>query len=69
MVDLAGLQRQIYKVEGINIDVVQFVHSKKKVLDKLRYPEYPYTEKFNGPIEQLVPTRIVPILEQEVIEE
>ena len=69
MVNASELTAQIQKVEGVTVDIVQFMGQKRRILDKLRYPEYPYTTKFNGPVEQMVQQRIIPILQQETIEE
>lgn len=69
MVTAAELTAQILKVEGVTVDIVQFMGHKRRILDKLRYPEYPYTEKFNGPIEQLIQQRIIPLIQQETVEE
>ena len=69
MVNASELTAQIQKVEGVTVDIVQFMGQKRRILDKLRYPEYPYTTKFNGPVEQMVQQRIIPILQQETVEE
>ena len=69
MVNASELTAQIQQVEGVTVDIVQFMGQKRRILDKLRYPEYPYTTKFNGPVEQMVQQRIIPILQQETIEE
>lgn len=69
MVNASELTAQIQKVEGVTVDIVQFMGQKRRILDKLRYPEYPYTTKFNGPVEQMVQQRVIPILQQETIEE
>lgn len=69
MVNASELTAQIQKVEGVTVDIVQFMGQKRRILDKLRYPEYPYTTKFNGPVEQMVQQRVIPILQQETVEE
>ena len=69
MVNASELTAQIQKVEGVTVDIVQFMGQKRRILDKLRYPEYTYTTKFNGPVEQMVQQRVIPILQQETIEE
>ena len=66
-VTIKELNKQILEVEGVEVDVVQFAYRKRNILNKLRYPEYPYTEKFDGPIEKLVSTRILPIIQKEIV--
>lgn len=66
-VTIKELNTQILTVEGIEVDVVQFASRKRRILDKLRYPEYPYHEKFKGSIDDLINTRIMPIIMQEII--
>jgi hypothetical protein len=69
LVNIDQLESQILKVEGIQIELVQHMRNKRKILDKLRYPKYPYTTKFEGPIGDLIAKRITPILQQETIVE
>lgn len=66
-VTIQELNTQILNVEGIEVDVVQFASRKRRILDKLRYPEYPYTEKFNGSIDALINQRILPIIQKEIV--
>lgn len=66
-VTIQELNTQILNVEGIEVDVVQFASRKRRILDKLRYPEYPYTEKFNGSIDALINQRILPIIQNEIV--
>ena len=66
-VTIEELNKQIFKVEGVEVDVMQFASRKRRILHRLRYPEYPYTTKFQGPIELLVSQRIVPIIQQEIV--
>ena len=67
MVNAAELTSQIQKVEGVTVDIVQFMGQKRRILDKLRYPEYPYETKFNGPVEQMIQQRVIPLLQQETV--
>ena len=67
MVTASELTNQIFKVEGVNVDIVQFVGKKRRFLNKLRYPEYPYDTKFNGPVERLVEERIIPLIQKETV--
>lgn len=66
-VTIQELNTQILAVEGIEVDVVQFASRKRRILDKLRYPEYPYTEKFKGSIDDLITKRILPIIQKEIV--
>ena len=66
-VTIKELNKQIFDVEGVQIDVMQFASRKRKILHRLRYPEYPYKTKFQGPVEQLVEQRIVPIIQKEIV--
>ena len=66
-VTIDELNKQIFKVEGVEVDVVQFASRKRRILHRLRYPEYPYKTKFQGPVEKLVETRITPIIQKEIV--
>ena len=66
-VTIQELNTQILNIEGVGIDVVQFASRKRRILDKLRYPEYPYTEKFNGSIDELIDQRILPVIRKEIV--
>lgn len=65
-VDSQTLRKQIYAVEGYVIDIRQFEWNKKGKLDKLRYPAYPYTQKYKGDVAGLIRDRITPIIQQEI---
>lgn len=66
-VTINELNKQIFDVEGVEVDVMQFASRKRRILHRLRYPEYPYKTKFQGPIEALVTQRIVPIIQKEIV--
>ena len=66
-VTISELTEQILKVEGVEVNVLQFAHKKRHLIKRLRYPAYPYTTRFTGSIEKLVEQRIRPIIEKEIV--
>ena len=66
-VTIKELNEQIFKVEGIEINVLQFAHRKRHLIKRLRYPSYPYTTKFNGSIDNLLQQRVIPIIQKEIV--
>ena len=68
-VSIAEFERQRFEVEGVAISITQFNPELRKKLDKIQYPSYPYTTKFNGDEVALVNQRISPLLSQYKIKE
>lgn len=66
-VTIQQLNEQIYKVEGVEVNVLQFAHRKRHLIKRLRYPAYPYTTKYKGSVEDLVQQRILPIIQKEIV--
>ena len=70
MASLVELANQIYKVEGVQVDLVHFMDRKSiNRLDEFEFPDYPYSEPIKGDVTDLITKRIIPILDQRVKED
>lgn len=53
----------VKEVEGIELAIQNFTTNNAT---NLKYPPYPYKDKFDGPVENLVSERILPLIRQAI---